>query len=183
MPSLVSPVQDPLFSLQSPSSVRDKKPWRNYWPPAQGSRGGGSRKWTVCRHLLEQLKLDFRSKSTLPLAERRLSCHHHVNDSLRWRHASRSVCHRLEALTYYCNLHKTKTSVESAAGCSHTELVLTMLTISFVSECRLWKARLTTVWHRFQANTYSNKSGARLFWVYWGKRILWPFLPRVLGKF
>ena len=135
------------------------------------------------RHLWEQLKLAFPRKSKLPLAERRLSCHHHVNDSLRSRHASRSVCHGLEALTYYCNLHKTKTSVESAAGCSHTELVLTMLTISFVSEYRLWKARLTTVWHRFQANTYSKKSGARLFWVYWGKRILWPFLPQVLGKF
>ena len=37
-----------------------------------------------------------------------------------------------------------------------------MLTISFVSEYRLWKACLTTVWHSFQANTCSKKSSARL---------------------
>ena len=47
------------------------------------------------------------------------------------------------------------------------KLVLTMLTISFVSECRLWKACLTTFWHSFQANTCSKKSSAKLFWVYW----------------
>ena len=181
MPTMVSSVHSPsIFS--SLSRVRDKRPRGIYWPPAQGGRIGGRRKWTVCRHLWEQLKLALRSNSKLPLAERRLSCHHHVNDSLRSRHASRSVCHRLEALTFYYNLHK-KTSIESAAGCSHTELVLTMLTISFVSDYRLWKACLTTVWHSFQANTCSKKSGARLFWVYWGKRMLWPFLPRVLGKF
>ena len=49
------------------------------------------------------------------------------------------------------------------------KLVLTMLTISFVSECRLWKACLTTVWHSFQANRCSKKSSAKLFWVYWSK--------------
>ena len=32
-----------------------------------------------------------------------------------------------------------------------------MLTISFVSECRLWKACLTTVWHSFQVNRCSKK--------------------------
>ena len=34
---------------------------------------------------------------------------------------------------------------------SYYKLLLTMLTISLVSECRLWKACLTTVWHSFQA--------------------------------
>ena len=36
-----------------------------------------------------------------------------------------------------------------------------MLTISFVSECRLWKAFLTTVWHSFWVNTCSKKSSAK----------------------
>ena len=53
---------------------------------------------------------------------------------------------------------------------SYYKLILTMLTISFVSECRLWKACLTTVWHSFQANTCSKKSSAKLFWVYWSER-------------
>ena len=46
-----------------------------------------------------------------------------------------------------------------------------MLTISFVSECRLWKACtcLTTVWHSFQANRCSKKSSAKLFWVFWSE--------------
>ena len=36
---------NPLFSLLSPSSARDKKkPRRIYWPPAQGGNGGGRRK-------------------------------------------------------------------------------------------------------------------------------------------
>ena len=52
---------------------------------------------------------------------------------------------------------------------SYYKLILTMLTISFVSECRLWKACLTTVWHSFQANRCSKKSSAKLFWVYWSK--------------
>ena len=38
---------------------------------------------TVCRHLWKQLKLAFPRKSKLPLAERRLSCHHYVNGLLR----------------------------------------------------------------------------------------------------
>ena len=41
---------------------------------------------------------------------------------------------------------------------------------------------VTTVWNNFQANTCSKKSSARLFWVYWGKRMLWRFFPRVLRK-
>ena len=32
-------------------------------------------------------------------AELRLSCHHHVNDSSRSRHATKSLCYRLDALT------------------------------------------------------------------------------------
>ena len=38
--------KDPLFSLLSPSSARDKKkrPRRIYWPPAQGGNGGGRTK-------------------------------------------------------------------------------------------------------------------------------------------
>ena len=40
--SNVSLFTDPLFSLQSPSSARDKK----YWPPAQRGRGGRRRKYT-----------------------------------------------------------------------------------------------------------------------------------------
>ena len=54
---------------------------------------------TVCRHLWKQLRLAFPRKSKLPLAERRLSCHHYVNDSLRSCHACRSVCQGLDTLT------------------------------------------------------------------------------------
>ena len=58
---------------------------------------------------------------------------------------------------------------------SYYKLVLTMLNISFVSECRLWKTCLTAVWHSFQANTFSKRSSTRQFWVYSGKRMLWRF--------
>ena len=52
---------------------------------------------------------------------------------------------------------------------SYYKLVFNMLTTSFVSKCRLWKACLTTIWHSFQANTCSKKSSAKLFWLYWSK--------------
>ena len=41
---------------------------------------------------------------------------------------------------------------------------------------------MTTVWHNFQANTYSKESSARLFWVSCSKRMLWRFFPRVSLK-
>ena len=47
----------------------------------------------------KKLKLAFPRKSKLPLAEWQLSCHHHVNDSSRSRHATRSICYRLDAPT------------------------------------------------------------------------------------
>ena len=92
----------------------------------------------VCRHLWEQLKLAFPRKSKLPLAERRLSCHHHANDSSRSRHVSRSVCHCLDALTatptiVICVLkkeHQLKASQTCELGMkSYYKLVLTMFTI------------------------------------------------------
>ena len=46
---------------------------------------------TVCRHLWKQLRLAFPRKSKLPLAERRLSCQHYFNDSLRSCHACSQV--------------------------------------------------------------------------------------------
>ena len=57
-------------------------------------------------------------KSKLPLAERQLSCHHHVNDLSHSHHASRSVCHCPQALTATLSIViciKKKTSIESAA--------------------------------------------------------------------
>ena len=58
------------------------------------------------------------------------------------------------------------------------KLVLTMLTISFVSECRLLKACLTTVWHSFQANTCSKKSSARpLYLPTFSEIWAWDFYP------
>ena len=44
-----------------------------------------------------------------------------------------------------------------------------LIIMILLSECRLWKACLTTVWHNFQANICSKKSSARLLWVYWSK--------------
>ena len=114
------------------------KPQGIYWLPAQGGSGGGRRrKWTVCRHLWEQLKLAFPRKSKLPLAERRLSCHHHVNDSSRSRHASRSVCNCLDSLNatliiliVICT--KKITSIESAADFWTWDGVVLIIIISCI---------------------------------------------------
>ena len=47
IPGLSSLFTDSLFSLQSPSSARDKKKPRGiYWAPAQGGSGGERRKYT-----------------------------------------------------------------------------------------------------------------------------------------
>ena len=54
--AIISLFTDPLFSLQSLSRARDKNKWSSsrliffsykwpYWPPAQGGRGGGRRKY------------------------------------------------------------------------------------------------------------------------------------------
>ena len=142
----------------------------------------------VCRHLWERLKLAFPRKSKLPLAEWRLSCHHHVNDPSCSCHASRSVCHCLDVLTevlfakkYIDWKHRPLVNLGWSPTTSSCWPYWPQL-LSFVSKCRLWKACLTTVWHHFQAKTCSKKSSARLFWVYWSKRMFWWFFPRVLGK-
>ena len=46
---------------------------------------------------------------------------------------------------------------------SYYKLVFNMLTTSFVSKCRLWKACLTTIWHSFQANTCSKRAAPSCF--------------------
>ena len=105
-------------------------------------------------------------KNKLPLAERRLSSHHHVNDSSSSHHASRSV----NRDTYYCNLHKQITSIESAADLWtwHGVLIQACVDHNYLlyRNVDYWK-RASTVWHNFQAYTCTKKSSVRLFWVYW----------------
>ena len=101
MLSLVTPVHRPsIFSSKSVERSRHKN--RGGFIDRQHKGVGVGEE---DRHLWEQLKLAFPGKSKLPWAERRLSFHHHVNDSSYSRPASKSVCHRLDALTYYCNLY------------------------------------------------------------------------------
>ena len=105
------------------------------------------------------------------MAERRLSCHHHVNDSSHSRHASRSV----NCDTYYCNLLKQITSIESATDADlwtwHGDIIQACVD-HFDHNYLLYRSvdygkRASTVRHNFQANTCTKKSSVRLFWVYW----------------
>ena len=61
-------------------------------PTTVGGGVVGSGRKRQSADIFGKLKLAPR-KSKLPLDERQLSCHHHVNDSSRSYHAIRSVCH------------------------------------------------------------------------------------------
>ena len=95
------------------------------------------------------------------MAERRLSCHHHVNDPSHSRHASRSV----NRDTYYCNLLKQITSIESATNADlwtwHGDIIQACVD-HFDHNYLLYRSvdygkRASTVRHNFQANTYVHK--------------------------
>ena len=143
-----------------------------------GGRVGGRRKWTVCRHLWELLKLAFPRKSKLPLAERRLSCHHHVNDSSRSSHASRRVCHRLDAPTYYCNC---KNDWKRRPTQPYYKLLLIMVTKYFVSLCGLWEGCLTSAQRRAAPGCFgfTGSKGRCSYHVLWKKSLIYQLLAAV----
>ena len=76
--ALISLFTDPLFTIQSPSTARDKNKNRGGFITASADEGVVVReeenRQSVDR---KQFKLAFPRKSKLSLAERRLSCHHH----------------------------------------------------------------------------------------------------------
>ena len=138
------------------------------WPLAQGCRGGRRKIWTVCRRLWKQLKLAFPRKSKLSLAERRLSCHRYVNDSLRSRHACRSVCQRAnrDIASARRDLAQKVKSREGTLVIARAYIKESTYSLNIQSECqkKYWFAWAGAAWNRWVMMTFLLFAPASKIW-------------------